>query len=469
MREKKRNRQLNTTVILLMVIALVTFFIFSFVQYYRKMDTKIVEQTRHDLRSTNDTAKASLQSLLKDNQNWLESLAVVCDVPDGSGEENWWDIVARFDSKGLKIGVADNKGNMYYSSHKRQNIAERKYYKDLMKDKKSISKVLVDEEEGTESIIIGVPLVRDGKVKGAICLEYSTVELGRMLNGEDLKGSGAVLVFSKKGRMVASYEGMERFSTMYDMLRTMEYDDETDLDVMEANVKQGKSGYLNYHNKEKLRMLYYEPAGISDWTICTLAVAESYEETLYSLKSETLFLMMKGTLITVLLFIFGLQFFKMHRSERLENTKDALTGSLNRKNFQKVLEKDLKGKKKYSACFFLDVDDFKGINDTFGHQKGDEILTGVADRLRRNLREKDVVSRYGGDEFTCLIYGIRDQKKIEEIAGRMLRAVTDENHVNISIGITLIQNGDTYEQVIGRADSALYEAKMRGKNQYVIL
>ena len=133
------------------------------------------------------------------------------------------------------------------------------------------------------------------------------------------------------------------------------------------------------------------------------------------------------------------------------------------------MEKDLKSKRRYIACFFLDIDDFKGVNDTYGHQRGDEVLTGVASCLRKSLREKDVVSRYGGDEFTCLIYGTKDRKKIEEIAGRVLRSVTAENHVNISIGITLIKDGDSYGQVIERADSALYEAKIRGKNQYVIL
>ena len=216
-------------------------------------------------------------------------------------------------------------------------------------------------------------------------------------------------------------------------------------------------------------MLYYEPADFSDWTICTLAVAELYEGTLYSLKNETFILMTKGVLITILLLFFSLQFFKIHRNEKRENTKDVLTGVINRKYFQKSLEKDLKRNKKYRACFFLDVDDFKRINDTYGHQKGDEVLTAVARHLEKNLREKDVVSRYGGDEFTCLIYGITEKEKISEIAGRILREVTGKVHVNISMGITLIQDNDSYEQIIERADGALYEAKVRGKNQFMIL
>ena len=101
------------------------------------------------------------------------------------------------------------------------DISGRQYYKDLKKQKSSISKVLFDEEEGTESIIIGVPMIQQGRFEGAICLEYSTMELGRLLNGKDTSGMGAVLVFTRKGRMVASYEGMEKFPTMYDMLKTM--------------------------------------------------------------------------------------------------------------------------------------------------------------------------------------------------------------------------------------------------------
>lgn len=295
------------------------------------------------------------------------------------------------------------------------------------------------------------------------------MELGRLLNGKDTSGMGAVLVFTRKGRMVASYEGMEKFPTMYDMLKTMKYDNPAQLHEMEANVQKGSSGFLNYQNKGKLRMLYYEPADISDWIICTLAVAELYEGTLYSLKSETFILMTKGVLITILLLFFSLQFFKIHRNEKRENTKDVLTGVINRKYFQKLLEKDLKRNKKYRACFFLDVDDFKRINDTYGHQKGDEVLTAVARHLEKNLREKDVVSRYGGDEFTCLIYGITEKEKIREIAGRILREVTGKVHVNISMGITLIQDNDSYEQIIERADGALYEAKVRGKNQFMIL
>ena len=469
MSERKKKNQISIIVVLLLLIALLSFFVFSFVQYYKELDQKIAEQTKHDLQTTNDTAKTSLNAVLNDGRRWLESLAVICDIPDGTGKENWWDMVKKFDAKGMKIGVADSKGIIYYGDHKSMDISGRNYYKKLKKEKNSISKVLFDEEEGTDSIIIGVPVVREGKFRGAICLEYSTMELGRILNGKDTSGMGAVLVFSRKGRMVASYEGMEKFPTMFDMLETMEYDDKTQVDVMKSNVQKGKSGVLTYHNKGKLRMLYYEPAGISDWTICTLAVAELYEGTLYSLKSETFLLMAKGVLITILLLVLGLRFFKIHRNEKKENTKDALTGSMNRKCFQRILEKDLKRNRKYHACFFLDVDDFKGINDTYGHQKGDEVLIYIAKQLERNLRDKDVVSRYGGDEFTCLIYGITDKEKIQEIAGRILREVTQTVHINISIGITLIQKGDSYEQVIERADSALYEAKIRGKNQYVVL
>ena len=147
MGERKKKIQINSAVILLVIIALLSYFIFSFVQYYREMDQKIAAQTKHDLQTTNDTAKAALNSLLKDGKNWLESLAVICDIPDGTGKENWWNVVKKFDTKGMKIGVADSRGTIYYSSHKKMDISGRQYYKVLKKQKSSISKVLFDEEE----------------------------------------------------------------------------------------------------------------------------------------------------------------------------------------------------------------------------------------------------------------------------------------------------------------------------------
>ena len=80
MGERKKKIQINSAVILLVIIALLSYFIFSFVQYYREMDQKIAAQTKHDLQTTNDTAKAALNSLLKDGKNWLESLAVICEI-----------------------------------------------------------------------------------------------------------------------------------------------------------------------------------------------------------------------------------------------------------------------------------------------------------------------------------------------------------------------------------------------------
>lgn len=131
------------------------------------------------------------------------------------------------------------------------------------------------------------------------------------------------------------------------------------------------------------------------------------------------------------------------------------------------------------ALFFLDLDGFKQINDTFGHQAGDELLIITAKRLRRTLRDNDAVYRFGGDEFVILIRNIRKKTEAATVAGNVLNEIrkpytlasfSNDSSVNIgvSIGISLIpENGDNIEQITKNADLAMYKAKDSGKNRFV--
>ncbi len=131
------------------------------------------------------------------------------------------------------------------------------------------------------------------------------------------------------------------------------------------------------------------------------------------------------------------------------------------------------------ALFFLDLDGFKQINDTFGHQAGDELLIQTAMRLRRSLRDSDAVYRFGGDEFVILIRNIRKKSEAATVAGNVLNEIrkpytlknsSNSSSVNIgvSIGISLIpENGTDIENVTKSADLAMYKAKETGKNRFV--
>ncbi|HEX6159113.1 MAG TPA: EAL domain-containing protein, partial [Thermoanaerobaculia bacterium] len=156
---------------------------------------------------------------------------------------------------------------------------------------------------------------------------------------------------------------------------------------------------------------------------------------------------------------------------------DALTGLPNRSLFRDRLTVALAHAKRQSgpvAVMFLDLDRFKYINDTFGHSLGDELLRGIAERLRRSLREEDTIARMGGDEFTVLLADLTAVDDAAMIAQKLLETVAaplhiegHELYITTSIGIALYpSDGDTAEALLKNADGAMYRAKEAGRNSY---
>jgi len=124
------------------------------------------------------------------------------------------------------------------------------------------------------------------------------------------------------------------------------------------------------------------------------------------------------------------------------------------------------------GILFMDIDDFKQVNDTHGHEAGDRVLKMVAGTLDANSRYFDVVGRWGGEEFVAVVHNV-DPGVLGEIAERFRMLVgkstlteLDSLHVTLSIGGTLASAGDTPESVVGRADANLYRAKQSGKNRF---
>ncbi|MEX2333013.1 MAG: EAL domain-containing protein [Pseudohongiella sp.] len=156
---------------------------------------------------------------------------------------------------------------------------------------------------------------------------------------------------------------------------------------------------------------------------------------------------------------------------------DPLTGLENRRLFRDRLEQELKHlrrNKKAMALLFLDLDQFKRINDTLGHDAGDELLCTVAQRLRDCVREEDIVARLGGDEFTILLANIKNADDAGLVARKILRSLlepvtlsTQEVTVSCSIGITVAPEDSMNASILMRnADLAMYRAKDQGRNNF---
>ncbi len=158
--------------------------------------------------------------------------------------------------------------------------------------------------------------------------------------------------------------------------------------------------------------------------------------------------------------------------------KDTLTGLPNRISFEQSLEHGLVQAKRHNwglAVLFIDLDNFKSINDSYGHDLGDQALLLVANRLQSFVRDQDIVSRWGGDEFVCLLLEVKQETNVSKLAEQMLNKVAEAFEFNgtvlsikASIGIAIYPaDGETAEILFKNADTAMYKAK--GTEKRVVL
>lgn len=157
--------------------------------------------------------------------------------------------------------------------------------------------------------------------------------------------------------------------------------------------------------------------------------------------------------------------------------RDELTGVANRRKIFEVLDTEVKRKRDPNSAIgicILDVDHFKRINDTYGHQAGDEVLKRIAEEVPKSLRSMDCFGRYGGEEFLMILPStslegtiIKANRVREEIAKITFNNLPSEEKITISAGVSIYLPDEEIDLTIQRADKALYEAKANGRNRCV--
>lgn len=149
---------------------------------------------------------------------------------------------------------------------------------------------------------------------------------------------------------------------------------------------------------------------------------------------------------------------------------DTLTGLPNRALFDQAFEHGLIQARRHGwglAVLFIDIDEFKSINDTYGHHVGDEVLLLVANRLRSFVRAEDTISRWGGDEYVCLLLEVEREADVARLAQKMIQGIAEAFEtggtvlsVACSIGIAMYPaDGETADSLLKNADAAMYRAK----------
>ena len=158
--------------------------------------------------------------------------------------------------------------------------------------------------------------------------------------------------------------------------------------------------------------------------------------------------------------------------------EDQLTGALNRRGLDDALEREAARAKRAGSCLcvaLMDIDNFKNINDSFGHQVGDIVLVHLVAIIKETIRSNDLIGRYGGEEFLLLLPDSRLDEALAvmgrlqcELAAKPISWARQRLLVTFSAGVAVYSPGETLEALINRADAALYEAKRVGKDRVIV-
>lgn len=261
-----------------------------------------------------------------------------------------------------------------------------------------------------------------------------------------------------------------------DLVKEFEFIDKETIDyLIKAVVNENQNEYSNKTSFSSLVSYQDKDYLVTFLTIKNIATKPvAYfigvsENNMYSSLYDDL---IKDVIAITALFVLlmMLLYSRLTKQEILENisTKDSLTDLYNRRKFYESIEAKLK-KANRGALIILDIDYFKKINDQYGHNVGDDVLKLLARKLLSNIRENDIVARWGGEEFLIFLSG-SDIINATKIAERIRLAVSEtdftiKDQVTISLGVAMIQNYDQINDAIKAADDALYKAKSTGRNK----
>ena len=213
----------------------------------------------------------------------------------------------------------------------------------------------------------------------------------------------------------------------------------------------------------------------------TLYETELTLQTLLYAYPEMIVMLIVGIFTVILLILITVLIVHRRKARTIERISqtDALTGILNRGAVQAkitmALEKEKQKPGMVCPLIAIDLDNFKYINDTYGHQEGDRLLIAVAEVLTKSVRQTDIVGRLGGDEFIVYLTGVNNKKTAEKVAAKLCTAVSalsleknEWSEITGSFGVAFGNPNISWNTLYRHADSALYVAKERGKNQYYI-
>ena len=342
---------------------------------------------------------------------------------------------------------------------------------------------------GIRKVVFAVPvdpITMNGVTYTSLAVSYDNDTIEEMIGGRAYGGRSDCYIIHPNGDIMLSEEPkseiMAWMENLFDYLETNTEVNETCLREMQEQTLQGGSGSVPYRFKGRNYYLVYQPVGFQDLTIVGIVERNVVDAGMRKVQCVTIFLLAFLALAVVaalvrsikmdLRFVLAEQEEAFHREsterqkmEDLANT-DGLTGLFNERFFNATLQKKEKAGEPF-ALFYLDLDSFKPVNDTYGHDVGDQLLKAVSCRLRTCVRSTDYAFRIGGDEFALIVNGALSEEFCAKRTERIKNVLTQpfvingqELHIGTSCGSALYPADSTeVKEIRILADQRMYEDK----------
>lgn len=463
----------RSTIFITIVLCLLLTSIFSLFYYQTSIHRTILTKSQKDLKNFNTQSIELFNYIIDDYFRQLEIITTLSVHISLEGQDHLIELVKKINQEKPYLNFAIiSKDGILNDGFSSKDVHEKSYFTRAMAGEKVLAKVLKNEINDNEAILFALPIHNGDTIDGVAIARYETTAFMELIGNSQFQGKGATMIMAQDGSIICGYQGMENYTTLYEALKKFEFYDQEALNTMQETVNKGDSGFLSYFENKKDRYLYYQPIGKEGWYMISLVMASGLYNQYQEIANISYAILFGNVILYGIMLVFIYLTYRELRKVFRENQRDPLTRTYNKVSAKALSESYLKESEQTDchACFFLDIDDFKAVNDTYGHKCGDEMILYCTDVLTSNFRRSDVISRFGGDEFFILMRDVKDEDYIRLKAQNLLdHFARNTYHATISIGISLYpKHGTSYEELLSHADVALYDAKSKGKRSYSI-
>ncbi len=471
--------------ILVLTAAVIAFVVISTSLFGDQLKAKAEKSFLQSVRASATGLESEMgQKLFSARSAMLTAAGFISEDGEGISPEHYVELLSQMNAAMLTEGlyISEEDGSYVLQDGSRGDASDYPWHKEVMEGKEvmNVYEVFIGNIGG-EKFVISCPIREGGKVTGTITALLPISIFTEAAAHNRAEWNAGYIMIDKNGRVLVT-TGLSAFPAediIYDN-SAFHFKGDMTKEILSEDMSKGKNGDFYCTIGSKDYYIRYEPVKGDTWYLLSL-IAESHRKaqinnSVNGIKQQEVgFVTVFLIFVALVIWIFLTELKSDSRSmSKLQNDaeKDLLTGVYNKLSTEKYIREYMEENGSSGMFFIIDIDDFKHINDSYGHAFGDEVLKTVGKRLNTEFRATDIIGRLGGDEFCVFLKNLNNEEEKKKQSERMANVFKDiyaGEHVKYNPtasigGAEFPKYGSTFEEIYRAADHALYDVKKNGKN-----